>query len=103
MHYVASDWLGELRMLAPQELPIFSQWRSQEGLNRDAGGKLAGICICMSGEAITLCICVIHEATSPSTLLSLHKALCDALRWLVMRLAVSLNESVGCSMMPDQA
>ncbi len=95
--------LCELKMLALQELPVFSQWRNQEGPNRNAGGKLAGFCICMNCEATSLCICMIHEATSPSTLLSLHKGLCDALRWLVMRLAAGLNEFVVYSMMSGQA
>jgi hypothetical protein len=43
--------LCELKWLALQELQIFSQWGSQEGPNRNAGGKLAAFCICMNFEA----------------------------------------------------
>ncbi len=65
--------LRELKMLAPQELPVFSQWRSQEGLIRNAGGKPAGFRICMNREATSLCM--IHEATSLSTLLHCTRGL----------------------------
>ncbi len=84
--------LCELKWLALQELPIFSQWRNQEGPNRNAGGKQAGFCICMTCEANSLCLCMIQEAALPYALLATHKRLGDALRWLQGHKACSWSE-----------